>query len=226
MNKEAYCRGFAKAAGAAGVDAVALAKYVMLTKRAWDENGDEYRKWLSSPAGIGTWDGNAASTLYPAGRAEEGGRAFVSGGMKPVDKGSFMSGAFENAKAYGKGENVPGSPLNVLRAIAPAKISGEPNNRQITNEELDKMRYDQARLAASQFADKRSEKYEALVKDLEAAGRRNEESYKSGKGVQRRPLSLPSAKGLNISKDKLKMLEAFQNSMVRNGNGSAAGNIA
>ena len=100
------------------------------------------------------------------------------------------------------------------------------NNRQITNEELDKMRYDQARLAASQFADKRSEKYEALVKDLEAAGRRNEESYKSGKGVQRRPLSLPSAKGLNISKDKLKMLEAFQNSMVRNGNGSAAGNIA
>lgn len=209
-----------------------MANVEALKKIAYDEDGNEYQSWLQMPAGIGTWNFNALKS-FP--RAGDGWVGYQGLGLKSQakNKGSYFSALMNNAKADPasgmgtkatiKGRSAPSrgtAALDALERVAPAELQGDPNNREITNDELSGIRYSQARDAARRFAVPDTDEFKSLVEDLVNAGAKNHESFKNTKRVPWRRLSLPSAGKLKLDEKARQSLEAAQNSMASAGGGS------
>lgn len=208
-----------------------MANVEALKKIAYDEDGNEYQNWLHMPAGIGTWNFNALKS-FP--RAGEGWAGYQGLGIKSQakNKGSYFSALMNNAKADPasgtgtkatiKGRSAPSrgtAALDALERVAPAELQGDPNNREITNDELADIRYNQAKDHARRFAIPGTEEYKNLVGDLVDAGLRNLGSFKTTGKVPWRRLSLPSAGKLKLDEKARQSLEAAQNSMASVGGG-------
>ena len=209
-----------------------MANVEALKKIAYDEDGNEYQSWLRQPAGIGTWDFNALKS-FP--RAGDGWAGYQGLGIKSQAKnnGSYFSALMNNAKADPasgrgakatiKGRSAPSrgtAALDALERVAPAELQGEPNNSEITNDELADIRHNQAMDNARRFAVPGTDEFKSLVEDLVNAGAKNQESFKNTKRVPWRRLSLPSAGKLKLDEKALQSLEAAQNSMAAAGGGS------
>lgn len=163
-----------------------MANIEALKKIAYDEDGVEYGK---SPAGIGTWDHNALVQGWPVDQ-----NGYVTHGLdvnsKPMDGSSYFAQLMENAKKdprpgmggglLRRGSDGPArgtAALDDLKTVAPIFLHGKPNNEQITNEDLEKIRYEQARAAARRLAPEGTPENEAWRETLESAGAENLQNY-------------------------------------------------
>ena len=205
-----------------------MANINALKKIAWDENGEEFGR---RPAGVGTFDQNALVKAWPFG---DGG--WVSHGLnvnsRPADSSSYFAKLLENAKkdprngSGGGAVEVGGDKigrgtkaLDDLKAVAPMAFQGRQNKSQITNDDLEKIRFDQAKRVASGLARPGTVENEELRTALEEAGRNNQQSFIRTKSVPlQNPLQNPKIRELfnriKLSPEQKKALPAIFGSMA------------
>lgn len=205
-----------------------MANINALKKIAWDEDGVEYG---GRPAGIGTWDQNALTKSWPVGAD-----GWVSHGLnvnsRPADGSSYFAQLLANAKKDPRAGAGGGSierrgdeigrgtkALDVLKSVAPTANQGSPNGAQITNDDLDKIRLDQARRAAAGLSSPGTAENDELRSALEAAGRSNHQSFiNTGKVPLANPLKNPKLQELfnrlKLSPEQKKALPAIFGSMA------------
>ena len=197
MSKESYARGFCKAAEAAGIDPVQLAKFAADTKLVFNPATGRYA-YPNSSAGIGSHydNGRFAVSFWPRSGSYAWAlrRNFTNGTTLRKDTSDYrLSNAFK-----GRGDVTLSHLLSARRAQA------------VDN--------------ANEIYPEGSVPWKKLVDNLIRAGEENHKAYLRTGGVPKR--KEPDLKGmeqLHLDKDLLKLM---QNTMVRNGKPTAVANIA
>ena len=206
MSKESYIRGFCKAAEAAGVDPVQLAKYA--------SDGVIHGEGAQN-AGVGSyydnsWDWAEDASKDPA--SVDRGKLHAI----PLNSKSYIGRLLRRHPGHTKGESAP---VVYPTSFSDGALANDQNpSAPVTLNDLEFYRKLQAGANAMRLAPHGSVPYKRIVDNLINAGKENYQSYLETRDTKER--AEPDLKGIEkikLTPEEKKQLLQMQNTMARNG---------